>query len=268
MSIENISSSETKLVVYAQPTDISSWLDHTGVYTDKGEKYVFPCGGNVPIPDKIRYSISAIGDLSKSITLSSGEYGAKRDNNIFNTSKDTSGILYGVQGVCHQMTSRIIYSTGKTVDPSQLYGGKLSHTLYGVYGHGWKDYLNKCEKQWGEKASVNLKANVLATSHGIVKEYVDIDLSDMTEDEKVKKRIDLLFSGNLKSSKELMSSKNIMFNAVSDFVNNVQQRNDIEYVENEFQKVNKQFHDALGDDGYKAAFGMDYNIENLTLNYK
>lgn len=264
--IQGVAPAETNLVVYAQPTDIASWLDHTGVYTAKGEKYVFTCTGNMPIPDKIRYSMSAIGDLNKSITLSSGNYDAKRENNIFDTSEDTSGILYGVQGVCHQMTNRIMYSAGATVDPSQLYGGSLSHTLYGVYGHGWNDWLSKCEKQWGNKTSEYYKTTILSKAKGIAKSYLRIDLSDMSEDTKIMKRIDLLLHHNYNFRKVI--DKNILYKAVKDFVNNVHQRNDVKYVENEFQKVNKQFHDVLGDDGYRTVFGMDYDIEKLTFKWK
>lgn len=264
--VQEVTPSETNLVVYAEPTDIASWLDHTGVYTDKGEKYVFTCTGNMPMSDKIRYSMSAIGDLNKSITLSCGNYDAKRENNIFNTSEDTSGILYGIQGVCHQMTNRIMYSTGVTVDPSQLYGGSLSHTLYGVYGHGWKDWLNKCEKQWGNKTSEYLKMNILSKSKGIAKAYLSIELSDISEDEKIMKRIDLLLHHNYSLRKVI--DKNALYKAVRDFNNNIQQRNDMKYVENEFQKVNKQFRDVLGDDGYRSVFGMDYDIEKLTFKMK
>lgn len=62
----NVKAQENELVAYAQPTQIASWLDHAGVYTGTGDKYIFACAGENPDEKQIRYTVSGTGDLKKS----------------------------------------------------------------------------------------------------------------------------------------------------------------------------------------------------------
>lgn len=68
---------------------------------------------------------------------------------------DSSCILYGVTGVCHQMCNRILWAVDLQV-PSNTPGYIASRTLYGTYGGaapiggtsvGWEVYKKLCEKK-------------------------------------------------------------------------------------------------------------------------
>lgn len=249
------------MVAYAQPTQIASWLDHAGVYTGTGDKYIFACAGENPDEKQIRYTVSGTGDLKKAITLASGDINAYRRGNVFNTSNDYCGIIYGIDGVCHQMTNRVMYSSGVTMDKSQLYGGSLSYTLYGVYGHGWDKYLKKCEEQWNNKTSNNLRERLLTNAKGMMKDYLEIEFSTDSDVVKIMKRIDVLLK--YQYDRNFRVDKRAMYQAATDFVNNVHRNNDIIQAEYEFRRFNGAMRNILGNEGYKQLFGLEYDINKL-----
>lgn len=80
----------------------------------------------------------------------------------------TAGLLYGLNGVCHQTANRILYFTKGTVHEAKCYW--LSHLMYGTYGGNslslavstltalyFKQRVDEANKQFGVDVSISLK---------------------------------------------------------------------------------------------------------------
>lgn len=161
--IDNKPLKTTELNFCADCYDIAGgFLQHTYVYTmPKGsynddDRYNFQCYGGV---ERNHHSLAVLGDLELAIALCChNPYDLRSDYNVKRTlflSKfgDSSGILYGVTGVCHQMANRILYACK---DHPEVFdftpSAKLSYVAYGVYGNAlftnesnWTTYLAECE---------------------------------------------------------------------------------------------------------------------------
>ena len=79
--------------------------------------------------------------------------------------EDAIGILYLVQGVCHQMANRFLYPSGKSISNMQFdqtpKGYKVSTILYGVYGYGYEDWRDNYYIPAYEKYKAGYYRNVV-----------------------------------------------------------------------------------------------------------
>lgn len=111
-----------------------------------------------PIPDG-----GSVGTLSDAVLLASqagdGSFAARVA--VPNNDAADSGLRYGIDGVCHQMAKRILFSTavdGQT--PITVWGAKgynLSILLYGEYGgrgtrgsevrESWKELIDNWQSE-------------------------------------------------------------------------------------------------------------------------
>jgi hypothetical protein len=103
----------TVLRAYAIPTEINRDLDHTYVCASDGQ--IFPCWGN-----------SQNGRI-----IAAGSGSATRAT-CFARNESKAGIVYGINGVCHQTSNRILYPASVIVNRARGYA--LSVALYGTYG--------------------------------------------------------------------------------------------------------------------------------------
>lgn len=84
--------------------------------------------------------------------------GSSRKADCLSQPWGTSGIIYGLTGVCHQTANRILYPAGALVSKANAYW--LSSLVYGTYGRDpvvWGAQLLRCAWTGGDKA---IKASV------------------------------------------------------------------------------------------------------------
>lgn len=115
---------ENQLCAWAIPTPSTDstpqWADHTfATYELRTETWSCSSGSgtNDPTHPNARFLRSARGSHSKARCLG----------------KANSLILWGVTGVCHQCTNRILKAAGG-ITVAGARGWRTSHTLYGTYG--------------------------------------------------------------------------------------------------------------------------------------
>ncbi|MCC0642157.1 MULTISPECIES: jacalin-like lectin [unclassified Clostridioides] len=174
---------QAEFTVYAQgvKAPVAEWMmDHTGVcatvghYTPSGQwvadtdTYRFGCHGSVPAPEA-RYIETGHGSLEAAIILACGEPNAKRANNDFITPSDDCGIVYLKDGVCHQMTNRLMSVTGKVFPADKVWCSKYSIWKFGLFGYGWTEWRNSCYSKFdevylAEKFEENVSAATLMSS--------------------------------------------------------------------------------------------------------
>ncbi|MDD5057192.1 MAG: hypothetical protein PHQ60_04915 [Sideroxydans sp.] len=85
--------------------------------------------------------------------------GSSKQADCYSQPWGTTGIVYGVTGVCHQTANRILYPAGAIV--SGAHGYWLSSAVYGTYGDaiGWAAKRLACYWTGGDKlARASLKA--------------------------------------------------------------------------------------------------------------
>lgn len=117
-----------------------SWLGADHTYVTSSDGYIWPCWGR-----------SAGGKL-----ISSGQ-GSSARANCLSQSDSHAGIVYGVTGVCHQTSNRILFPAGITVSSASGYWASV--LLYGVYGtHSapalieWEIRKVNCSRISGDRA--------------------------------------------------------------------------------------------------------------------
>jgi len=110
--------------------------DHTYVTSSDGG--VWPCWGRSSGGQKIASGL-----------------GSSKQANCISQSSSHAGIIYGITGVCHQTSNRILYPCGKIVDNAKGYWASV--LLYGTYGtHSfpalieWEARKNRCKKVKGD----------------------------------------------------------------------------------------------------------------------
>jgi hypothetical protein len=134
------------LIGYAIPLitpmpGINQQADHTYVRTADG-RGVWGCWGR--------------SDGGKEICRGSG---SSKQADCYSQPWGTSGIIYGVTGVCHQTANRILYPARKIVSGANGYW--LSSLVYGTYGGivSWAEQRARCYWTRGDKATkAQLKA--------------------------------------------------------------------------------------------------------------
>lgn len=117
-----------------------SWLGADHTYVTSSDGYIWPCWGR-----------SAGGKL-----ISSGQ-GSSARANCLSQNDSHAGIVYGVTGVCHQTSNRILSPAGITVSSASGYWASV--LLYGVYGtHSapalieWEIRKANCSRISGDRA--------------------------------------------------------------------------------------------------------------------
>lgn len=124
-------------------------LDHTYVESDAGDSW--PCNGR-----NSGGEIVASGSCDLTIARCIG--------------KNEVGIIYGITGVCHQMSNRVLASAGTQL--SSVRGYFLSSLLYGSHGidgYEWQERKFVCGLEQ-QGASVDNLTNVLINKHAEVQE--------------------------------------------------------------------------------------------------
>jgi hypothetical protein len=148
IQLKGVSMSKIKFKCYAKPVD---WKlpdgtplgDHTWVAADQqdvcwsalgssDEKYYcgsdhwksghYKHGGSRTLPESDEAKLKAVECMGS----------PKRSHIPLTKLPSSAGIAYGVHGVCHEISNRILYYTGATVEGADGY--RLTRTLYGVYG--------------------------------------------------------------------------------------------------------------------------------------
>lgn len=138
-------------------------LEHTCVKSlDPKDTFVCAGGsgtvkriGNISVPG---YAYSVMNEL--------------RNGPLFS---DSISILYGVQGVCHQMANRFLYPSGKSIGNFELKnrpkGYLISSALYGVYGMGYKSWREEQYNPVCNKYKQNHKSEANNTVPSFNREY-------------------------------------------------------------------------------------------------
>jgi len=114
-----------------------SWLGADHTYVTSSDGGVWPCWGRSSGGRKI-----AAGT------------GSSRQANCISQTSSHAGIIYGVTGVCHQTSNRILYPSRKLVSRARGYWASL--ILYGTYGTNglaplleWEARKARCAKVAG-----------------------------------------------------------------------------------------------------------------------
>ncbi|MBA8962427.1 hypothetical protein JOJ86_006770 [Rhodococcus percolatus] len=127
-------SSDLKLLEGWAVETFGKAADHTYVSSPENGKYFNCFGGHAgPNPRKI---VEGLGNYAIADCY--------RQSWIFATplaGYDTAGIIYGIEGVCHQAANRFLYSANVTLD-LKVSGYWLSTLLYGVYGTTFRRWLD------------------------------------------------------------------------------------------------------------------------------
>lgn len=163
-----------EIYTQAVKAPVFRWLmDHTGVcafvgyYSPSGQwtvdNYRFGCHGSLPVPEA-RYLGRVTGNLELAIALACGNPKAKRINNDFITAEDDCGIIYMTDGVCHQMTNRIMAVTGSVIPLEQVWCARYSIWKFGVYGLRWEEWKNACMEKLDVQNVELYKENVSTAS--------------------------------------------------------------------------------------------------------
>lgn len=109
-------------------------LAHSFVGTDDGSPVWFDCyGGHIDTYHRNYPYISGTGNLRYARALTNLQPNSSKAE--YNGWFDSCGILYGINGVCHQMTNRTLWATDKKLLLQAQPGYSLSHWFYGHYGN-------------------------------------------------------------------------------------------------------------------------------------
>lgn len=190
--------------VYAQQVEIpvlSSYMDHTGVNALYGEeKYQFGCFGELAKNDA-KFINAGTGSLTEAIIITTGKIPERREDNIYKSNDDVCGIIYLVDGVCHQMANRIISVTGNVMPVAEVAFAKYSHMLYGIYGNRWEQWKEKCYNIFGtvtrrllamseEKPKI-LSVNIpgISFDYALTEKLLEIESQNLSAEEALKQRI-------------------------------------------------------------------------------
>jgi hypothetical protein len=144
--IQNPGILEMSFTAYASPVVtpalISNYADHTYVIAQNANLVPAmvdcPCYGNPAgpeAPDSRIVSDIVNGDMHNAAAMINGSFDVYTpyDNRIL----DHCGIIYGLEGVCHNMANRIlcIASPVTIMDMDKVNGGWLSLLIYGLFGN-------------------------------------------------------------------------------------------------------------------------------------
>ncbi len=175
---------ERKVEMFAQGAfidPIKSNADHTYAvgYDDAGKRnYLWPCGGD---HDENQRSIGhGMAFQPECDCLSQ-----MRTDPL---TKGLAGIRYGLDGVCHQATNRIMCTAGLEVNDAKGYKSKgwtnLTHTLYGRLGllaidglgvKKWKSICDGCLTKRYPRCSEETEFLVSPNEHpGLMQSHVDL----------------------------------------------------------------------------------------------
>ncbi len=138
-------------------------VDHAYVYAKRDNtcvKVYFPCYLPLPMPNKVQVTRDR-GDLSLARVISCGnpddtrwfyyrQFGAadssigiiNRHGETFGLG-DSSGIIYGLTGVCFQMANRILYSAEGYPRLCPEEAMRILYLVYGIYGNTYKFFYKK-----------------------------------------------------------------------------------------------------------------------------
>ena len=138
-------------------------VDHAYVYAKRDNtcvKVYFPCYLPLPMPNKVQVTRDR-GDLSLARVISCGNpddtrwfyyrlFGAadssigiiNRHGETFGLG-DSSGIIYGLTGVCFQMANRILYSAEGYPRLCPEEAMRILYLVYGIYGNTYKFFYKK-----------------------------------------------------------------------------------------------------------------------------
>lgn len=154
---------ENTFELWTNPAWDSEYLDHTcvrsvdpkDVFVCAGGSGTVKCVGNISVPG---YAYSVMNEL--------------RNGPLFN---DSISILYGVQGVCHQMANRFLYPSGKSIGDFETEnlpkGYLISSALYGVYGMGYKSWRDNQYNPVCNKYKQSYKSEVNSIMPSFDREY-------------------------------------------------------------------------------------------------
>jgi len=203
-------------------------LQHTYAYTAAGKApcrhHNFQCYGDV---ERDRWNIRDSADLELAIAIACGNpYDAREDYSRMKITfvlqfGDCSGIVYGVTGVCHQMTNRILYACDSHPNVFDFTpSANLSYFAYGMYGNflltpyttNWPFYLAWCKKivkdgravaaqadelppqaeqRSGEEEVIRELAAVAAPMQTFSQKALALELRTIGDDDAANKRLDL-----------------------------------------------------------------------------
>jgi len=120
---------------HSRPVKIESLeyvLDHT--YVTCGAGHCWPCWG----------------DCLDGVVLKTGEGSSSRADEIAKP-ESHAGIFYGIEGLCHQTSNRILWPAGINVSEATGYG--ITHFFFGTFGNDasrWKAHLDASSEFSGE----------------------------------------------------------------------------------------------------------------------
>lgn len=153
-------------------------LQHSFVVaeSDEGETTYFDCYGGHE-GDNLQHTETIEGDISLARLIACGDAEDVREQYDLKSGGyydlgDSCGILYGVTGVCHQMSNRILYSAENPtiVEPPS---SRLSYFLYGVYGPSLPFMTNYMGWSFPEPFITKLKeAQELAVEEAMLKKSI------------------------------------------------------------------------------------------------
>ena len=133
---------------YATPVTVSggvlgAFADHTYVYATAGAggaAYNCTCYGGIIIPTPIDVpNMTVPGDMRSVSCMINMQHTLKPN---YNGWLDNCGIIYGLEGVCHNMANRILMQAGGAVMPfGTVNGYTMSFLLYGYFGDTKIPYL-------------------------------------------------------------------------------------------------------------------------------
>lgn len=180
-------------------------LDHTGVNVYyKNETFQFKCYGEGSRGSAFEV-LHVNGNLDLAIIITTGKINQKRENNIFGEWwSDRCGISYGLTGVCHQMTNRILYAANSIMPISKVWGAKFSHLLYGAYGRHWenwkwdccvlyRDFVGGKYTTMEEKPITILKVDdKIPVDYELTEKLLEIESKNLSENDALKERIKLM----------------------------------------------------------------------------
>lgn len=219
---------------------MSDLLEHTYIYTTSGKEphnyHNFQCYGGV---ERDKYEIEAVGDLELAIAICCHNPYDLRENykqkrRIFlSTYGDSSGILYGVTGVCHQMSNRILYACDEHPEVFDFTpSASISYVAYGIYGNSlfseesnWLEYLAECKlmvdngreamhlttQELRRKAVIAYSLQIrkemeeyIASKNGFIQQALSLEFSHWDDEDKPNKRLELLINkaGGIDSAKK------------------------------------------------------------------
>lgn len=196
-----------EFAMYAQPvrmTGLKHFLDHTGVNIYyNNEKYQFLCNGTPALDPSKEIVTKVYGSLDFACVLATGKINQERKENIYKY--DYCGIRYGVTGVCHQMTNRILFASGTLMPVSKVYGSKISHMIYGSYGDHWDSWQDRCNKLYEDNytgasriimedkpISILNAGDTFPADYELTQKLLELENNKLPKDEALRERIKLI----------------------------------------------------------------------------